>query len=130
MLHNVIILRKRCLLQKSLIEKLLSNHFSTSNCRNNVTYIEPAELRLNRDYQYYYLSWTRAILLAFIPFVLLLILNGKIICNLRHSQNPISSRVSPDEFTSAKKSLHLCINNSLKNITNFGEFSTVLYFQD
>ena len=59
-----------------------------------MTFVEPTELRLNPDYQYYYFSWTRAILLAIVPFLLLLILNSKIIFQLRKSENLSSSRVS------------------------------------
>ena len=42
-------------------------------------------------YTTYYISWTRAILLALFPFVLLLILNGKIIRQLKKSENISSS---------------------------------------
>ena len=42
-------------------------------------------------YTTYYISWTRAILLALFPFVLLLILNGKIIRQLKNSENISSS---------------------------------------
>ena len=62
---------------------------------SNRTYIiKPTDLRMNENYQYYYISWARAILLAFIPFLLLLILNGKIIINLRKVENIPLSRVS------------------------------------
>ena len=69
----------------------IHNPLMTHILRFNKTFIEPTELRMDPNYQYYYLSWTRAILLALIPFVLLLILNGKIICQLKKSENISSS---------------------------------------
>ena len=57
----------------------------------NQTFIEPTEMRLDPRYTTYYLSWTRAFLLALFPFVLLLILNGKIIRQLKKSENISSS---------------------------------------
>ena len=64
-------------------------HFST-----NRTSIKPTELRMNENYQHYYLGWSRSILLAFIPFLLLSILNGKIIFQLQKSKNDPITRVS------------------------------------
>ena len=64
-------------------------HFST-----NRTNIKPTELRMNENYQHYYLGWSRSILLAFIPFLLLSILNGKIIFQLQKSKNDPITRVS------------------------------------
>ena len=57
----------------------------------NKTIIEPTEMRMDPRYTTYYISWTRAILLALFPFVLLLILNGKIIRQLKKSENISSS---------------------------------------
>jgi len=52
----------------------------TAPCRpDNTTFIEPTELRLNEIYQFYYINWARTILHAFLPFVLLSALNGRII---------------------------------------------------
>ena len=48
-------------------------------------------MRMDPRYTTYYISWTRAILLALFPFVLLLILNGKIIRQLKKSENISSS---------------------------------------
>ena len=48
-------------------------------------------MRMDSRYTTYYISWTRAILLALFPFVLLLILNGKIIRQLKKSENISSS---------------------------------------
>ena len=63
--------------------------FSTSS--TNHTYkIQATDLRLDPDYQYYYISWARAILLAFIPFLLLSMLNGKIIYQLRKTEVHLS----------------------------------------
>ena len=59
--------------------------------RMNKTIIEPTEMRMDPRYTTYYISWTRAILLALFPFVLLLILNGKIIRQLKKSENISSS---------------------------------------
>ena len=64
--------------------------------RNNVTYtIRPTNLRLDSNYQYYYISWFRSILLFFIPLILLSGLNGKIIYQLHGSDDSLTSnRVS------------------------------------
>ncbi len=50
-----------------------------SHRSDNSTFIEPTELRLNKTYTLYYVHWTRAFLLAFLPFTLLAVLNGRII---------------------------------------------------
>merc|ERR1711953_376476 len=69
----------------------------------NQTFIEPTEMRLDPRYTTYYLSWTRAFLLALFPFVLLLILNGKIIRQLKKSENISSSaRTSSQQKKEAK----------------------------
>ena len=65
----------------------------SSSSTNHTYKIQPTDLRLDPDYQYYYISWARAILLAFIPFLLLSILNGKIIYQLRKTEVHLS-RVS------------------------------------
>ena len=59
----------------------------------NLTYIEPTELRMDKDYQIYYINWIRAILSAFIPFLLLAILNGKIIWQMKKAEEIVSTRV-------------------------------------
>ncbi len=49
-------------------------------CReDNTTFIEPTEIRLDSAYQMYYINWTRTVLHAFLPFVMLAVLNGRII---------------------------------------------------
>ena len=65
----------------------------SSSSTNHTYKIQATDLRLDPDYQYYYISWARAIFLAFIPFLLLSILNGKIIYQLRKTEVHLS-RVS------------------------------------
>jgi hypothetical protein len=59
----------------------------------NSTIIEPTELRMDPDYEFYYINWTRAIISALIPFLLLAILNGKIIWQMHKAEIIVSSRV-------------------------------------
>ena len=71
--------------------KCIILYFRMNQRGMNQTFIEPTEMRLDPRYTTYYLSWTRAFLLALFPFVLLLILNGKIIRQLKKSENISSS---------------------------------------
>jgi hypothetical protein len=59
-----------------------------------MTTIEPTELRLNPDYELYYINWFRTIMNAFLPFLLLAFLNGRIIYQFRVSTKISSNRVS------------------------------------
>ena len=52
----------------------------------NATAIQPTELRLDADYQYYYINWIRTTLTAILPFILLTFLNGRIIFEIRKAE--------------------------------------------
>ncbi len=43
-------------------------------------------MRMDPDYQLYYINWTRTTLTALVPFVLLAVLNGRIICQIRKAE--------------------------------------------
>ena len=68
--------------------------FSREHEGRNMTIIVPTKMRLNDNYQLYYISWFRAMVTAFIPFILLLILNGKIIYQMRKTKTLIINRVN------------------------------------
>ncbi|CAB4067940.1 unnamed protein product [Lepeophtheirus salmonis] len=60
--------------------------------------IFPTNLRLSNMYQVYYINWTRAFFTAFIPFILLILLNGKIVNQIKKADKFIS------ESTNSQKS--------------------------
>ena len=61
--------------------------------------IEPTELRLDEDYELYYINWCRTVLNAFVPFLLLAFLNGRIIYQLKVSTNLSATRVSSGTYS-------------------------------
>ena len=89
--------------------------------RNNSTIIEPTNLRLDSNYQYYYISWFRSITLAFVPFVLLLVLNGKIISTL-HGSETGNVMVITSTRVSAIFLLHLIYNYFTQHWTLISQF--------
>ena len=97
--------------------KKLSNKFF----RNNSTIIEPTNLRLDSNYQYYYISWFRSITLAFVPFVLLLVLNGKIISTL-HGSETGNVMVITSTRVSTIFLLHLIYNYFTQHWTLISQF--------
>ena len=89
--------------------------------RNNSTIIEPTNLRLDSNYQYYYISWFRSITLAFVPFVLLLVLNGKIISTL-HGSETGNVMVITSTRVSTIFLLHLIYNYFTQHWTLISQF--------
>ncbi|XP_059088074.1 FMRFamide receptor-like isoform X2 [Tigriopus californicus] len=70
---------------------------------DNETYIEPTEMRLDADYQFYYINWTRMTLTAFLPFVLLAFLNSRIIFEIRKAEKLSSQNLQGDSRVSTNR---------------------------
>ena len=61
---------------------LLFSRSNTTQIMYNVT-----ELRVNPDYMYYYIHWTRLLGTGIIPFMYLVYMNLRIYCRKRYSEN-------------------------------------------
>ena len=97
-------------------------------CRANQTMIEPTELRLDEDYELYYINWCRTVLNAFVPFLLLAFLNGRIIYQLKVSTNLSATRVSSGTYSIPrlyKITLSECLQTKTKAANN--PFSSLLH---
>ena len=78
------------------IKTYLDIIFPNFRFRTNRTTVTPTEMRMSPAYQHYYMYWFRAISQAFIPFVLMAFLNGRIIFKMRQTKNAFgdATRVS------------------------------------
>ena len=67
-------------------------YFRTTNSSHIV---QPTAMRMNKEYQHYYIYWFRSLATGFVPFILLAVLNGKIIHKMKQNKQKqvMSNRV-------------------------------------
>merc|ERR1711892_396659 len=70
------------------------------NCIEYKYYVKPTKLRMDKEYIIYYQTWTWVVTTGFLPFLLLMFLNLRILISLRKLKSRLSSQhrvMNPDK---------------------------------